>query len=686
MKNSNKKSRSLNTRRLQIESLESRELLSVNPLLSYDPVNNAASVIAALPEVQLPAEFASSSTERAAVTTAALSSNKWITLIRSANYVELLPVNYSNTLSPNDDLSTDRISLGFTLDFYGKTYSQCYINNNGNITFEYSTDQYVSEGFDSYSSPMIAPFWADVDTRGINSNSVHWTTGISSRGNKIFQVDWRDVGYYEKHSNKLNDFTLYIEDDPNGTIVAFVYRNMDWIHTDTSTNAEIGFTTGDAEHYFSYFRPSSKADLAQLANKRVVFRLAELSPLFYDITVYDTNGDNTAMTNEELTFEAQLGDNVVSALNDEGWKISSAKWYVQFGDGNEILVPQNQTEINNTAGTITAKFTPDKTQNQYGETLVYCKITLLDADGQTHSVKLHDTTIASAASAITANALGTVSSPSIVSSSNPLYDTNPVFVTNSNGERIKLSFETLLVADESDEAMEYIAHTWIYSKHAEKTNLNQYGWEVDKIFDPWFGGFYAEGLVGTNAQGEKVALLACQGTNDIASILSDLNDKGVGYDQYKKMKSDIVKWFSEKVNEGYSISLTGHSLGGALAQWFAMDWINNYNKPIKSLVTFQSPGIAEGALNVNVKGATVKHFVAAGDVVSMSGLEFIPGNVYLCKIPAENVNTILDLHSVKNLSTMDYVLISASQYSNQFVLPDSLGTFSATSIAKMIRD
>ena len=40
-----------------------------------------------------------------------------------------------NSLPANDDGSTGQVPVGFDLNFFGVPYSQLYVNNNGNVTF-----------------------------------------------------------------------------------------------------------------------------------------------------------------------------------------------------------------------------------------------------------------------------------------------------------------------------------------------------------------------------------------------------------------------------------------------------------------------------------------------------------------------------------------------------------------------
>ena len=56
--------------------------------------------------------------------------------------------------------------LGFVVDFFGQLYSDAYVNNNGNITFSGPLSTFTPGTIAGGQLPIIAPFWADVDTRG----------------------------------------------------------------------------------------------------------------------------------------------------------------------------------------------------------------------------------------------------------------------------------------------------------------------------------------------------------------------------------------------------------------------------------------------------------------------------------------------------------------------------------------
>jgi hypothetical protein len=168
-------------------------------------------------------------------------------------------VPFSGYTSPyrNDDGSSDSISLPFTFSFYGTPYTSLYINNNGNVSFGASYYQYSPVGFPSSSYVMIAPFWADVDTRNDTSGLVYYKT----EAHRI-TIIWDHVGYYGDHADKLNTFEVILSDgtDPIvgiGKNMCFSYDDMQWTTGDASYGsggfggypATVGVNKGDGVQY-----------------------------------------------------------------------------------------------------------------------------------------------------------------------------------------------------------------------------------------------------------------------------------------------------------------------------------------------------------------------------------------------------------------------------------------------------
>ncbi|MGB4205533.1 MAG: nidogen-like domain-containing protein [Bacteroidales bacterium] len=142
---------------------------------------------------------------------------------------------FTLAMSPNDDGYTPKLTLPFTFCFYESDYTQFYINNNGNISFDSPYATYTPTGFPVNGYAMVAPFWADVDTRG--GNGAVWYK-MTTNPNRLVVI-WNEVGYYYISGDKRNTFQLIITDgnDPLigiGHNVAFAYGSMEWTTGDAS--------------------------------------------------------------------------------------------------------------------------------------------------------------------------------------------------------------------------------------------------------------------------------------------------------------------------------------------------------------------------------------------------------------------------------------------------------------------
>lgn len=149
-------------------------------------------------------------------------------------------------MARNDDGSSVSIALPFTFNLYGDLYTSVYINNNGNITFTSPYSTFTPFAFPSSPLAIVAPFFADVDTRNTLSGLVYY----KMESNRM-TITWDSVGYYNAHVDKRNTFQLIISDgtDPYigiGNNVCFSYGDMNW-------------TTGDASLGIGGFGPPSTA-------------------------------------------------------------------------------------------------------------------------------------------------------------------------------------------------------------------------------------------------------------------------------------------------------------------------------------------------------------------------------------------------------------------------------------------
>lgn len=161
----------------------------------------------------------------------------------------------TGALPAGDDSNSAQAPLGFSINYFGTTYSDLFVNNNGNVTFGSELGVYTPEpiGAGAGGRSIIAPFWADVDT--FVGEVVHYGP-VSYGGRNAFCVNWVDVGYFSDHIDKTNSFQLLIVD--RGDVGAgdfdmyFNYDRVAWETGDASggvngfggTSARMGYSNG----------------------------------------------------------------------------------------------------------------------------------------------------------------------------------------------------------------------------------------------------------------------------------------------------------------------------------------------------------------------------------------------------------------------------------------------------------
>ena len=173
----------------------------------------------------------------------------------------------SNNLPGNDDGSTGLVPIGFPVNFFGTTYTNLYVNNNGNITFATRLGTYTPFGLTTkIGTSIIAPFFADVDTRV--GNIVTYGPGTFG-GKNAFGVNWIDVGYYSQRTDKLNSFQLILVDrsdvSPGDFDIIFNYDKIQWETGNASggsnglggSSAHVGYSNGTGNNGTNLELPGS---------------------------------------------------------------------------------------------------------------------------------------------------------------------------------------------------------------------------------------------------------------------------------------------------------------------------------------------------------------------------------------------------------------------------------------------
>ncbi len=227
-------------------------------------------------------------------------------------------------LPANDDGSTAAIDITSVfeggIDFFGTTYTEIYVNNNGNVTFGGPLGTYTPFALTGDTGiPIIAPYFADVDTSGgpvapspggnsTGSNLVYYdldpTGGPNGQG--VLTVTWDDVGYYGGHTDLTNAFQLRLYDQGNGDFtIELRYEDVQWTTGDASggtgglggTVARAGFSAGDGVTYFEF--PQSGDQAAMLALPSSVgsaIVVAQGGTVTAGVLNNDTDPDGDALT------------------------------------------------------------------------------------------------------------------------------------------------------------------------------------------------------------------------------------------------------------------------------------------------------------------------------------------------------------------------------------------------------
>ncbi len=176
------------------------------------------------------------------------------------------------TFPANDDGATGALSLGFTANFFGNSYSNAFVSNNGYLTFNSGQGTYTPSGLgtDYSGQPIIAAFFADVDTRSGLSALTSYGTG-TYKGKIAFGATWDGVGYFPSAGDKLNSFqTILTDRSDTGDGNFDIYFNYDTILWETGSasggsngfggvSAAVGFNAGNGNAPGTFFElPGSR--------------------------------------------------------------------------------------------------------------------------------------------------------------------------------------------------------------------------------------------------------------------------------------------------------------------------------------------------------------------------------------------------------------------------------------------
>lgn len=152
-------------------------------------------------------------------------------------------------------------ALGFSapINFFGNLYNGVFVNNNGNVSLGARNSFYSDVGLESLPAKVIAPFYANVDTRFGGLTARYGRATVDGRS--AFGVSWLDADYFPSNAAHVNRnrFQLVLIDRSDmgaGNFdIEFNYDSITWESGSTSggdanglggRSARVGWTANNA--------------------------------------------------------------------------------------------------------------------------------------------------------------------------------------------------------------------------------------------------------------------------------------------------------------------------------------------------------------------------------------------------------------------------------------------------------
>ncbi|NLG51466.1 MAG: S8 family serine peptidase [Chloroflexi bacterium] len=190
-------------------------------------------------------------------------------------------------LNLEDDTCVGPLDLGFEFEFYGKRYSQIYVNSNGMVLFDACSSAYNNAPIPSTEKPnnFIAPFWDDLTPNG---GAVYWQV-LGNAPRRYAVVEWQGVGVYSQSQPQTFEVILY--EGSNRVVFQYLDMNGD---RGAGSSASVGIENADGTAGVQYLYNGNPADHA----------------LHDGLVVEQTHSSTRNLSTHEITFDV-LVDNPV---------------------------------------------------------------------------------------------------------------------------------------------------------------------------------------------------------------------------------------------------------------------------------------------------------------------------------------------------------------------------------------
>ncbi|KAH8309564.1 hypothetical protein KR059_011830 [Drosophila kikkawai] len=178
---------------------------------------------------------------------------------------------------PKGDSERILLQLEQPIHFYGEQYEQLYINTNGILTFNVEFAEYLNQPFPlEYAS--IAAFYSNVDTSNSDDDTsislfetkdlptldratslvrYAFSSQAEFEARQVIVATWRNVGYFDSKTDKLNTFQVALIVGEQQTFVQFIYpeHGLNWLQGESAgmglpdIRAQAGFVSEDGRYF-----------------------------------------------------------------------------------------------------------------------------------------------------------------------------------------------------------------------------------------------------------------------------------------------------------------------------------------------------------------------------------------------------------------------------------------------------
>uniref|UniRef100_A0A8C2ARH6 NIDO domain-containing protein n=1 Tax=Cyprinus carpio TaxID=7962 RepID=A0A8C2ARH6_CYPCA len=257
-----------------------------------------------------------------------------------------------------DDGSSSVIQLLSPFLFFGRTYQQIYVNNNGHLTFNQPSSSYVPYSFPARGSQdIIAGLWTNLDNsvRGVVSYHQYTSGNVLTRATRdinthfpnltftaswVFVATWNKVSYFNL-TNTETSFQVVLISGGNFSFLLMNYGDI----AVTGHPVQAGYDTVNSTHYFVIPESINGSFISNLRNSsnvnvlgRWVFRV-DGEPRNSILNIAYSNISSDPCYNYESLDRPWRANNESGVhICDEGFSWNG--WYRLFYYGMNIQMPE----------------------------------------------------------------------------------------------------------------------------------------------------------------------------------------------------------------------------------------------------------------------------------------------------------------------------------------------------------